>query len=318
MMICINRPETDPYFNIAAEEHILKSYHDDVMMIWQNQPSIIIGKHQNTLAEINYSFLEKNNIPIIRRISGGGTVYHDLNNINYSVIETVERKDRLIDFERFLKPVVDFLRSLGIQANFGGINNLFINNMKISGSSAHVFKKRVLHHGTILFNSNLEFLNRAIHPPQLEIEDKAVQSIRKKVTNVSDHLRVKMNIDKFKVLLKEFMVKYHQINEIKELNKSDIFSIQKLIDDKYHKWEWNFGYSPKYTFRNQMKNTKVRLDVKHGIINNAELVPPNRINNYIATKLINKPHRRSEILHILNSQFDDQNIVENYALLLGI
>ncbi len=316
-MIFINRPETDPYFNIAAEEYILKNFKEDLMMLWQSKPSVIIGKHQNALTEVNFEFIEKNNIPFIRRISGGGTIYHDLNNINYTVIRTGERKDRLIDFREFLKPLIDFLTTIGIHASFEGKNNLIISGKKISGNAAHVFKNRILHHGTLLFSTDLEILEKTLIPLRLNIEDKAVQSIRKVVTNISDNLTKKLSVGEFKVLLQEYLFKYHDVSEIVNLNESDILAINKLADEKYRQWKWNYGYSPKYTFRNETNHGQIKIEVKNGMIAGASVIPDTADLKLITEKLIGLPHRKSEILAILNTQLNDQNKVDEYAELLG-
>ncbi len=316
-MLFINRPETDPYFNIAAEEYILKNYSADVMMLWQSKPSVIIGKHQNALAEVNRDFVEKNQIPVIRRISGGGTVFHDLNNINYSVIKTGERKDRLIDFRYFLKPVIGFLKTLGVQASFEGKNNLFVDGRKISGNSAHVFKNKVLHHGTLLFDSNLDMLEEAIKSPELKIDDKAVQSIRATVTNIHDHLPDKMPFFKFIASLQKYLIKYHNIKRLVNLSAIDHQAIHKLVEEKYRQWEWNFGYSPKYVISNQTANEQVTLEVKNGVIVQADFTSEMALKLKFEEKLTGLPHRKTEILKMLLSQIVDENIVVAYLKLLG-
>ena len=129
-MIFVRRPQTNPYFNIAAEEFILKNSSEDVLMLWQSEPSVVVGKHQNTMAEVNMDFVRENNIPVIRRISGGGTVYHDLGNINLTQISTFRKTNQLIDFRKFTKPVIAFLKQFGLEASFTGKNNLTVNGKK--------------------------------------------------------------------------------------------------------------------------------------------------------------------------------------------
>ncbi|HEY9115846.1 MAG TPA: lipoate--protein ligase family protein, partial [Bacteroidales bacterium] len=197
-MIFIYQPETDPFFNIAAEDFLLKNSPDDFIMLWQNKPSVIIGKHQNTFAEVNLDFVNKNNIPVIRRMSGGGTVYHDLGNINFTMITSENNPEKLIDFRKFTEPLILFLKSLGIEAAFESKNNLKVNGKKISGNSAHVKKDKIMHHGTLLFNTNLRNLENSIKPPKTNITDKAVKSVRATVTNISKELDDKMPIEKFR------------------------------------------------------------------------------------------------------------------------
>lgn len=196
-MLLINRKQSDPFFNIAAEEYFLKNFDDEFVMIWQNNPSVVIGKHQNTFAEINTSYLDEKNIPVIRRISGGGTVFHDDGNLNYSVITKSEKREQLVDFISFTTPIIEFLKSFELKAEFSGKNNLTINGKKFSGNSAHVHKKRVLHHGTLLFNSNLNVLEKAITPADYKITDKAVKSVRAEVTNLSTLIKDSITITDF-------------------------------------------------------------------------------------------------------------------------
>lgn len=269
-MIFIKRTETDPWFNIAAEEYLLKNRREDIVALWQCAPAVIIGKHQNAMAEVNPEWILKKDIPVIRRISGGGTVYHDPGNINYTVIRTMEQREKMIDFRQFTLPVIEFLEELGIRADFEGKNNLVIAGKKISGNSAHVHKHRVIHHGTLLFDSKLDELNGSIQSTNLEIHDKAVQSIRSKVTNIREHLREDMDIHEFKVLLEKFIIKYHNINDIVNLKKEDLIGISQLAHEKYRQPEWTYGYSPPYTFSLPLtiagRRLEFRVRVVRGVI----------------------------------------------------
>jgi len=251
-MILINRPHTDPYFNIAAEEYILKAFDEDVFMLWQNEPSIIVGKHQNTLAEINYQFVKENNIPVIRRISGGGTVFHDLGNLNFSFIKNGE-KGKLVDFKRFTDPIVNILNEMGVPAKFEGKNDLRVNGLKISGNAEHVFKNRVLHHGTLLFSSDLSYLNKAIKVNAGRFEDRAVKSNRSMVANITDFMNPAVVIENFKEQIIEFVGRKESNPEFYSLTGKDILEIDNLVTEKYSKWSWNFGYSPKYSLQNSIK-----------------------------------------------------------------
>jgi lipoate-protein ligase A len=182
MLRCIQRTETDPYYNIAAEEYLLKTATTDTFMIWRNEPSVVVGKHQNALREINHDYIQSLNLPVIRRISGGGTVYHDPGNINFSFIYT-GRKDNLVDFRHFTEPVIRFLQNSGLNAGFEGKNNIMVNGLKVSGNSAHIFRQKVLHHGTLLFNTDLDKLEKAISGGEKRFTDKAVRSVHAEVTN---------------------------------------------------------------------------------------------------------------------------------------
>jgi len=187
MMLIINDLRTDPYFNLAAEEYALKNFKADCFMLWRNEPSIIVGKHQNTLAEINLDYVKKRNIKVGRRLSGGGAVFHDLGNLNFTFISTGAQENRLVDFRRFTMPILEVLQNLGIEAVFEGRNDLTIHGRKFSGNAEHVWKNRILHHGTLLFSSVLTDLSEALKVDPLKFRDKAVKSIRSRVTNISKH-----------------------------------------------------------------------------------------------------------------------------------
>ena len=161
-MLCIDLRNTNPYFCLAAEEYLLKTFNEDIFMLWQSQDTVVVGKHQNALGEINYPFIRANNITVARRISGGGTAYHDGGNVNFTYIKNVKSPAE-ISFKQFTRPVVEALGKLGLNATTSGRNDLLIEGFKISGNAEHVFKNRVLHHGTLLFNSDLVNLGNAIN-----------------------------------------------------------------------------------------------------------------------------------------------------------
>ena len=300
-MIFIERLETNPYFNIAAEEYILKKYSEDVLMLWQSEPSVVIGKHQNTLKEINLDFIRETGIPVIRRISGGGTVYHDLGNLNYTLIATGTNSEKLIDFHKFTAPIRNFLSTLGIQSEFEGKNNLTINGQKFSGNSAHVFKKRVMHHGTLLFDTNLVQLEKTILPPRLKIQDKAVQSVRARVGNIREHLPSDHSVSQFRNRFKNFLLNYFQISVIRSLSPADKSEIENLADKKYKQWEWNYGYSPAYTFQNEVDGVSLKLSVKNGIINGIEIDGKLEIKTLLKDKLTGAAHHPKRIIEALVS-----------------
>lgn len=269
-MLIIQRIETDPYFNLAAEEYVLRAFSEDCFMLWRNEPSVIIGKHQNAMAEINHAFIRQHELKIVRRISGGGTVYHDLGNINFTFIRNGE-KETLVDFRRFTKPVIELLVSLGIDARFEGRNDLRINGLKFSGNAEHVYKNRVLHHGTLLFNSDLSKLNQVIKVEAGKYSDKAVKSIRSVVTNISEHLQIPIDIIDFMDLLIQHIASSYPDSKEYLFNASDYQRINELVQKKYSTWQWNYGYSPDYVFEKEVriygKILHVKLIVKNGFVN---------------------------------------------------
>ncbi len=272
-MLCIHLKNTDPYFCLAAEEYLLKNFTDDIFMLWQSENAVVVGKHQNAAAEINHRFVYENNIAVCRRISGGGTVFHDAGNVNFTFIKNV-KSPADISFKQFTAPVVEALAKLGIEATTSGRNDLLINGLKISGNAEHVYKNRVLHHGTLLFNSDLENLGQAIKVTPGKYEGKAVQSNRSPVANISQFLQTPMTTGEFIQFLLDVQLENPE-NKMFVFSEHDILVTEELATEKFRTWEWNFGYSPKYTFRNEVevdgKKLSIRLLVEKGVIVEAEL-----------------------------------------------
>lgn len=269
-MLCIKNPETNPYFNLAAEEYVLKNFRENCFMLWRNRPSIIVGKHQNTLAEINIDYVKENNIDVVRRLSGGGAVFHDLGNLNFTFIKNAGTEGNLVDFKKYTQPVIDVLQQLRVDAKFEGRNDIMINGRKISGNAEHIFKRRVLHHGTLLFSSIMVDLSKALKVNPLKYQDKGVKSVRSRVTNISEHLPEKMSVIEFHDKIFDFMVKSEKDAVLYEYSEEDIKQINQLAEEKYKTWDWNFGYSPKYNFEKLIRtnggNLEIHMNVEKGII----------------------------------------------------
>ena len=271
-MLFVKNSSFDPWFNIAAEEYLLKQFDEEIVMIWRSNPSIIVGKHQNTLAEINAEYVIKHEIPVVRRLSGGGTVFHDPGNINFTFIKKAD-KENLVNFRMHTEPVIAFLQSLGVDAKFEGKNDLRVNGLKISGNAEHIHKNKVLHHGTLLFDSDLSNLYEAIKAKEQNFESKAVKSIRSTVANVNSFLKTPMTCEGFRESFENFFLKLYPHIKLYDLNANDISAINELKENKYTKWEWNFGWSPVYVFKNNIslhgKNIAVEIKVSKGIIEDA-------------------------------------------------
>ncbi len=267
-MLCLHLKNTDPYFCLAAEEYLMKNFTDDIFMLWQSENAVVVGKHQNAAAEINHRFVYENNIAVCRRISGGGTVFHDAGNVNFTFIKNVKSPAE-ISFKQFTAPVVEALAKLEIEATTSGRNDLLINGLKISGNAEHIYKNRVLHHGTLLFNSDLEKLGQAIKVTPGKYEGKAVQSNRSRVGNISQFLPALMTKEEFLRFLLDVQLENPE-NKMYVFSENDNSVTEKLATEKFRTWEWNFGYSPKYTFKNQVeikgKTLSIRLVVEKGII----------------------------------------------------
>ncbi|MBV5313071.1 MAG: lipoate--protein ligase [Prolixibacteraceae bacterium] len=260
--LCINQPNTDPYFNLAAEEYFLKNFQEDFFMLWRSQPSVVVGKHQNALAEINHEFVRENQIPVARRLSGGGTVFHDPGNVNFTFIRNVTNISE-VNFKVFTVPVVETLKKLGVEAYTTGRNDLLIDGKKISGNAENVHRNRVLHHGTLLFDSRLEALKGALKVDLSKFEDKAVQSNRSEVTNIANYLPKPISVAEFtNFLFGEISQNYTEF-QVYEPTAADITAIEKLSIEKYQTWDWIFGYSPRYRFTNKLetKNGQIQISL---------------------------------------------------------
>jgi lipoate---protein ligase len=310
-MLCIVSPATDPFFNLAAEEYLFKNFSDDICFLYINDPSVVVGKHQNAMAEINPLFVFENEVKVIRRMSGGGAVYHDNENLNFSFHKTVEDTAK-VSFRSFNIPVVDLLRQLGVPAEISKRNDILVNGCKVSGHAQHVFRNKVLSHGTLLIESNLEKLSGALKNGTGIYESKAIPSVRSKVANVSGFMSKPFSTSEFRDILIGHILKTNSDAKEYCFSASDLNSIKELIKNKYSSWEWNFGYSPVYRFNNKMTSSpgitfSCQLSVEKGIISNLELEADKLFEmdkEAIKRGLENKPHQPEILLNFLESRND--------------
>jgi len=306
-MLCIHNKSTNPYFNLATEEYLFKNKSEDIFMLWRNEPSIIVGKHQNTLSEINYEFVRENNIKVVRRLTGGGAVFHDLGNVNFTFIQTGE-DEKLVDFRKYTAPIIDVLKKIGIEAKFEGRNDLTIDGKKFSGNAEHIFKNRILHHGTLLFSATMNNLTQALKVDESKFNDKAVKSVRSRVTNISEHLPNPLSVEEFiDLIYTEIKQMYNDAIDY-ELTPSDIAQIEKLVVEKYSTWEWNYGYVSNYNFSNKVRTNagtiEINMEINNGIIEKIKFY-----GDYFSVfdtedleaKLINVQHREDEIRKALTN-----------------
>ena len=313
-MLLINNTNTNAYFNLAMEEYFLKNTNEDIFLLWQNENSIIVGKNQNTLSEINYDYVKENNIKVVRRLSGGGAVFHDLGNINFTFISCNDNS--FSDFKKFTMPIVEALKELNVHAEFSGRNDLLIDGQKFSGNAQYNYKNKVMHHGTLLFSSEINDLSNALKVKPSKFQGKSVKSVKSRVTNISSHLDKEMTVLEFKDYLMDFINKRDDNSHFYELNDKDVESINKLVEEKYSTWEWNFGYSPKYSLNNELKypggNVEFSLDVHDGLIKDIKFFGDffgKEDISFIENKLRNVKHNEYSI----KSALEDVDI-NNYFL----
>lgn len=245
MLFVDNAGVTNPRVNLAIEEHLVRNVAVDepILMFYVNEPSVILGRNQNTHEEIDPDFVKMHGIHVVRRLSGGGAVFHDFGNLNFSFI-TNGRQD-LHNFHKFTLPVVTVLRDLGVNAELRAKSSLFANGKKISGNAQFLTGDRMVSHGTLLFDSNLEMLLRALNPRQVQITSNAVQSVRSQVMNLRDVLPPEMDIDGLRAALLQGVFGGAEI-PVYVLTDEDWLSINKLVAERYDTWAWNVGRSPKF------------------------------------------------------------------------
>lgn len=243
-MLCINNTCTDAYFNIAAEEYLLKNFSDDIFMVWQNEPSIILGKHQDVWVEVNIDFVRDKHIKVVRRYSGGGAVYHDLGNINVTFIE----RSNNLDFDKYTNLTLDILSRMGVNAQADKRRGLNIDGLKISGSAQSIHKNRVMYHATLLYSSNLEYLTTSLDSNYEQPEDNHniqskiyVRSVKSPVTNISQHIANPLAIEDLKAFILNDFIDNSSENKQYKFSEQDIKAISLLKDEKYATSVWNFN-----------------------------------------------------------------------------
>lgn len=270
-MLFINHNNTNPYFNHAAEQYVLENLPDECFMLWRNDPCILIGKNQNSFSEINIDYVKEKNIKVVRRLTGGGAVFNDLGNINFTFISK-NTGDVATNFRKFTAPLLKALNNLGVNAEFSGRNDLVIDGKKFSGNAQYYHKDKVLHHGTLLFSSSMTDLSSALKVNPLKIKDKGVKSIVSRVTNISDHLPNPMSVLEFKDYVIKFVMDIYGEKSTYEFNEDELKIVDEIVRTRFSTWNWNFGNSPKYTYSKEMRfpggTIELSFNVKNGLIEN--------------------------------------------------
>lgn len=276
MLFIDNQGITDPRINLAIEEYALKNLdiEETYLLFYINEPSIIIGKNQNTVEEIDTEYVENNGIHVVRRLSGGGAVYHDLGNLNFSFI-TKDDGESFHNFQKFTEPVAEALQKLGVNAELSGRNDLMAEGRKISGNAQFSTKGRMFSHGTLLFDSEIESVVSALKVKKDKIESKGIKSIRSRVANISEFLDKKITIQEFRTLLLKNI--FGDLDEIAEyrLTNDDWEKIHQLSKERYQNWDWNYGKSPKFDLQHSHRfpvgQIDIRLNVTKGKIEECKI-----------------------------------------------
>ena len=258
----------DPFYNLAFEEYVLAHRREgEYLLLWQNDNTIVIGQNQNAEAEINRAFVEKHGIHIVRRTTGGGAVYHDLGNLNYSFITGAGDAERLT-MERFTQPVVNALRALGLEAEASGRNDILVEGRKVSGTAQRLLHGRILHHGTLLFDADPGMVAGALRVDPEKFRSKSAKSVRSRIENIRDFLHTDMDLPAFWTYLKTALAGDGLVTSA--LSEEELRAVEDLKRDKYDTWDWNFGRSPQYDMANKRYwsggSLEVRAAVKDGLL----------------------------------------------------
>lgn len=301
MRYLINK-STNPYFNLAFDEYALKHINidEDFFYLWQNEPSVIVGKNQNIVEEINHVFIEKNNIKVARRVSGGGAVYHDYGNLNFTFIVNVDNPGE-VNYMKFVEPVVSALKEMGVNAHTSSRNDILINDLKISGNAQRMANKKLMFHGTLLFDSNLEDLKQSLHVTPDKYISQSVKSVRTSVTNIKDYLPEGTSIIDFWDSLHFFLSNNGKDQEI-VLSEKEIMNIEYEAINRFATWDWIYGESPQFSVVSKKTFKGVTLEinanVERGYIQSIRFIRNDlRLNevNELEERLMNIRFYRSDI-----------------------
>lgn len=272
MLFVDNEKKYDPRINLAIEEYLVKTMdveQEPILLFYINQPSIIIGKNQNTIEEINTAYVEDNDIIVVRRLSGGGAVYHDKGNLNFSFI-TKDDGNSFLDYKKFTQPVVDALAKLGVNAELSGRNDILAEGKKVSGNAQFATRGRMFSHGTLMYNTDIDAVVAALNVKQEKIASKGIKSIRSRVANIADFLQDPMDIEAFRMTLLQSIFNGEENIRYYKLTEEDWAAIHKISQERYQQWSWNYGKSPRFNLQKTERfpsgSVDLRLTVNKGII----------------------------------------------------
>lgn len=302
-MINIINPSTDPYFNLALEEYLLTDEHhqEDYFLLWQDRPVVVVGRNQNTLKEINLDVVKHRRIEVVRRLTGGGAVYHDGGNLNFTFIVDDERHTGF-DFARFTEPIIKTLRKMGIEAENSGRNDITIDGKKFSGNAQCRWKNRLLHHGTLMFDSKIEDMVEVLNVDPAKINSKGVKSVKSRVTNICEYLKQDVSMEQFKTILLQTVKAGGMLQSERKLSESEIHAVNLLCQQKYITFDWVYGNSPAFNIVHSAAfswgKVEIGLLIENGFITECRIYGDffsNADVNELSTVLQGLPFRREKI-----------------------
>lgn len=273
-MRCFINHENDVFYNFAVEEYFVESYKEPVFILWKNKPNVMVGRNQNTYAEINEEFCEANNIAVVRRLSGGGAVYSSPENFQYTLILD-KNEHAQVSFKSLAKPLIAFLKTLGIHAEFTGRNDILIDGKKVSGNAQYHNKNILLHHGTILFDVDIDQLTKSLTPDLTKLTAKGIKSIKSRITTIKERLVDEMTVDEFIEKFMKFQLEDSKDNYIKPLTRGEKEEILKIKENRWDQWAWNYGKNPKFSNTKKKKFdsglVEVNYEVENGVLSNIKI-----------------------------------------------
>lgn len=302
----IKNNSTDPYYNMAFDEFCLEqlSIESPVFYLWQNRPSVIMGANQEVHTEVNLDYLKDNDIALVRRVTGGGSVYHDLGNLNYTIVGNSDNLER--DYPEYTRYILHALQQLGIPATISGRNDILVEGKKVSGFAKRVCKNRLMIHGTLMFDVDLEKLTKALCPPATKLQSKGIASVRSRVVNLCEYLPEIPDITAFKCSLEQILSNNYTDKEWK-LSNDDIQEIHQLAHNKFEQWNWIYGHAPRATLNNSARLACGTVQVSLNIVENRITscrIGGDFIGNLPVTELekalVGLPYERDSIMNCLN------------------
>ena len=295
---------TNPYYYLVVEEYLLTHCTEGILvMLWQNDNTIVVGRHQNTTEEVNQQYVNEHGIRVVRRTTGGGAVYHDLGNLNYSVI--ADRTEEADEMKFFTGPVIEVLRSMGTGAEFSGRNDIIIEGKKVSGTAQRIYKNRILHHGCLLFDSDLSAVAKSLNVRREKFHSEAVKSVKSRVGNIKDYVSEEISMEDFQQRLVEKLLSNSEYEEL-ILTEKELAQVEQMKSEKYETWEWNYAQPIKCAIHNYKKYeggmVEVYMNVKEGYIEECLMYGDFmalRPAEEVAKELIGCRYRYEEVLEVL-------------------